>query len=133
MFICNVKLTGKIVYSFCNVLQLINKFYKKDTQKYRLLKQLYTKKADISILIRYYFSDISKIDQQLEKIRNPDNMRDKESKISTSTFPRFLNNKIEHRYQVFRANQIDTAFIKLLLLYGVIFIAVEISLYQYDS
>ena len=114
-------------------MEFANKFYKNDDKKANLLKQLYIKNIDLTVLIRYYFRDTSKIDSILEKLRNPDLLREFKSVKMHGYMPIILDKEYAKRYSIYRESIIDKMFPYTTAFFGIIYFIISITISIIDE
>jgi hypothetical protein len=127
MFVFNIKVTTKLLWSFCTLMEKVNKYYTKDYQKHMFFTQLYGKKKHMSELLRYYFQEISTVDPIIERMRNPDAGKQKQIQIAKLP-PRIQCLEMESRYLVYRTSIEDQSFEPSVWFFGIIYAALVIPI-----
>ena len=132
MFVFNIKVTTKLFWSFCSLMEKVNNYYTKDYQKHMFFTQLYGKKKHIGELLRYYFQDISTVDPIIERMRNPNAGKKEQIQIAKLP-PRIRNLVMENRYVEYRTSIEDESFGPSVWFFGIIYAALAIPITWSDD
>lgn len=127
MFVFNIKVTTKLFWSFCTLMEKVNNYYTKDYQKHMFFTQLYGKKKHMSELLRYYFQEISTVDPIIERMRNPNAGKQKQIQIAKLP-PRIQCLEMESRYLVYRTSIEDQSFEPSVWFFGMIYATLAIPI-----